>query len=139
MTSTEWLALGQRAVKAPGSRWMPGMLLMDGRRIHEVCGACLLVYKPSVNAVVRYESEPEPSLSYGCAIDLRDPATRGCLLELVREKHGQDIGLLQLTWGRKKVLGWSCTGALHLSAAAVRAPTEAEALVKTLELPCLST
>jgi hypothetical protein len=69
----EMIALARRAVACPKWRWMPGMLWVVSRvafledyagRIVE--GACCAPFGPGLP-------------------DLRDPATLGCLLALVRE------------------------------------------------------
>jgi len=55
----------RRAVACKRWRWMPGMLLLTGNRIN------------SVNTLAGWFDNELP--------DLNDPATRGCVLELVRE------------------------------------------------------
>ena len=87
MTGAEWLALGQRAVKAPGFRWMSGMRLMDGRL---VVSAYSDTYGEVNLALVAPFSLPNLELvkwweftdTDDDAIDLRDPATLGCVAVL---------------------------------------------------------
>jgi len=57
------LDLARRAAACRGWRWMPGMRILGGSRVTE-----------STLAVQGW-----------CLPDLRDPATLGCLLALVRE------------------------------------------------------
>ena len=102
-----WIDLGRRAVVCKGFRWMPGMAWIapqKGGRYPLPEGAA-----------------PMP--------DLRDPATLGCLLALVREVSG-DRGLHVATWAG----GWLALPGRsgHISGVAASA-TEAEALVAALE------
>ncbi len=66
-------ALGRRAVACKHWRWLPGMLASDGHRLGaEDCDGL----------------HPE---AYDVVPDFSDPATRGCLLELVREAWGGEV------------------------------------------------
>lgn len=97
-----WEDLGQRAVACDGWRWMPGM-----RAVHpytspirvtcgsdgEDCEDLIVRPGPDGNELHRpHEWAVLGSFPGGLATpflpDLRDPATLGCLLTLVREKHG---------------------------------------------------
>ena len=91
MTKQEWNELGRRAVACKGWRWMPGMRAIEGalredhykvwqRAIDGLRGLNWYLYQGGC-------IEPVP--------DLRDPATRGCVLALVREAWEDDSEL----WG----------------------------------------
>lgn len=79
--------LGERAVRAPGWRWLPGAVDVDGYRV-------LGVYADGYLAIAR---ESEETSNNGCAPsgmtapDLSDPATLGCLLSLVRKAWGVGV------------------------------------------------
>jgi hypothetical protein len=76
VTEADWRALGERAVRAKGWRWMPGTLALwqqDGE-------------EPWPQRLA--EQDPGPDGCRLVAVDLRDPATVGCLLALVREAYG---------------------------------------------------
>ena len=91
MTDEQWIELGRRAVACRGWRWLPGMLTMpdcDGRTWR------FASIPPDVLCTVQ---ESGRRLRHGCrraglVPDLRDPATVGCLLALVREAHGDASG-----------------------------------------------
>lgn len=123
MTDDEAKALGLRLVACDGFRWMGGMLY--------VCadGGC------SVSIVPRIETDktPEGSKMWSCYHwpDLRDPATRGCVLELVREAWGNPRACVALTIGAPPAL-WHVVG-LGPMASTACCETEAEALVAALE------
>ena len=80
MTDAEVTALGRRAVACKAWRWMPGMLHAGGigERVLAVCDRYLTVAWPHVDTIAT-------STLDGAFPDLRDPATVGCLLALVRE------------------------------------------------------
>lgn len=117
--------LAKRAVACKGFRWMPGMLdLWNNIRIQEVGtsnnGTEQWIIGHGSGVVV------DRPVHSGDAPALGDPATRGCLLELVR-----------LAWGTTTLctdwdgFSWSvvrCSGAVLAWGA-----TEAEALVAALE------
>lgn len=105
-----WEDLGRRAVACEGWRWVPGMLARG-----TVAGAVRLRYEHAY----RRDSFAWP--------DLRDPATVGGLLALVREKHGPEVHTEPTGGGR-----WE----FHADAeewGGICKDTEAKALVAALE------
>jgi len=113
MTDQEWQDLGRRAVACKHWRWLPGMLDSDGTRV--------LAIHATGDAVVMlgYIHTVKPTLL--SPADLRDPATLGCLLALVREAH-RDPCWQSLCFGDDT---WAIEGSDY--------PTEAAALVAALE------
>lgn len=119
MTEAEAEALGKRVVACKGFRPMRGMLDMQGR----TWGADLLF---------RWSNDVDVP-------DLRDPATLGCLLALVREAWNAPRALVRLSANRKSFhvydvdrdpmggnwAAWLCGDRIL--------QTEAEALVAALE------
>ncbi len=108
--------LGRRAVACKHWRCLPGVLADDGHRLSAVdCDGL----------------HPE---AYGVTPDFSDPATRGCLLELVRDAWG-DLYIYVLNCGE----GWftvcspAADGGKWLSGVPIDGPTEAAALVAALE------
>jgi hypothetical protein len=79
MTNEEMLQLARRAVACKGWRWMPGMRTDDGFR---VCRVDSDGYKFGWS-----DSNYAYAIARDVLPDLTDPATLGCLLELVREAH----------------------------------------------------
>ena len=115
MTQEQMIELAHRAVACKGWRWIPGMRWWtedDRGRLDD--------FQPE------YMGRPHDALP-----DLTDPATRGCLLALVREAWGQeDMGTFR--WGSGR---WSAHYAPFDSAKSrvFDADTEAHALVAALE------
>ena len=65
--------LGQRLMACKGFRWMAGMLDMDGHRVLKVYNG-----KPVICGDGIIDDPPAP--------DLRDPATKGCAMALMRDR-----------------------------------------------------
>ena len=95
------MKIEERAVKAKGWRWMPGMLLKhrwaEGIRIvtcDEKSPDPYVVINDEEGVIVATVDEygimssfPEAQSAYPFVPDLTDPATLGCLLALVRDAH----------------------------------------------------
>lgn len=121
MTDEEARALGERLVACKGFRWMPGML--HHYRLYDQGS-----YGP-------WPSRISPPRNRTAWPDPRDAATRGCVLELVREWWGDDEGpddtiTTNARYSREqKAIVWSTTvGPVDWSAR-----SEIEALVAVLE------
>lgn len=130
----ELIELGRRAVACKGWRWMPGMLTISDERMSDEGWPQydVLEYGSSgVAECVKWNGKPNK----GALPDLRDPATLGCLLALVREVWGDACAcVLPVDYGPGGVM-WVCRlAAGGRSLTARHWPTEAEALVAALEL-----
>jgi len=121
--------LARRAVACKHWRWMPGMLLVtkaDNRfRLVEL----------DFDAQDRWEWKGQYSTPVP---DLRDPATLGCLLALVREAHGDpEIVVSKYEYSDGWTIGtqleWEGIHSLWGSDGAIWGWSEAEVLVKALE------
>lgn len=111
MEEQKIIELGRRAVACSRWRWLPGML---ARREGRVCSR---------------ELDIEPWIYEDDLPDLRDPATLGCLLHLVREACGSHE--VSVRWCAS--MGeWACEHDIVNGWRIWRA-TEAEALVRALE------
>lgn len=82
--------LGARAVACKGWRWMAGMRLKDGDRVVSAGDPRMLSdlmgrHVPPLVLVARYDDNADAcELPVDALPDFTDPATRGCVLELVR-------------------------------------------------------
>ena len=130
MTDEQARELGQRAVKCKCWHWLPGML-SDGFRVDT---------DPSdgrVRIVNSYYSEEYESITDEWP-DLRDPATLGCMLALVREAWGVPHLFVETdgpiaVWTVRSTLEFNMTGHEDDRCLAGWGQTEAEALVAALE------
>jgi hypothetical protein len=111
--------LARRFVACKGWRWLPGMLTMDGWRVYDACGGLC--------DLVNVDSGILDCKIFGTLLpDLSDAATRGAILQLVREAWGDpDTGIYK--HGRRwcVIMGGRCEDFF--------AETEAEALLAALE------
>jgi len=128
MTDEQLIDLGRRAVACKGWRWLPGMLARyygDGAAWHRLTDGdgYGLPFK---------HRPPNPRDAWP---DLRDPATVGCLLALVREAWG-DLGASGWHDRRTGLWSWMAGGCIHSvwrPSDADGYPNEAAALVAALE------
>ena len=132
MNDEQWQELGRRAVACKGWRWMHGMLLRCDERIITSDGiggtetSRLEFFTPSSwSSDLRLTQMSKDEMRWELP-DLRDPATVGCLLALVREAWG-DPAICIVEEHRD---WWARLNGLPLCAFA---DTEAEALVAALE------
>lgn len=124
--SPELEALASRAVAAPGWRWMPGMLT-GWLRLTESDAEYAIGHRDGW-----YDGE-----AAGLLPDLTDPATLGCLLALVRERHGRLTVARHVGTDGRGGQEWAvCDRAPDGCAAAALYGygSEAEALVAALEV-----
>jgi len=116
--------LAERAVKAKGWRWLPGMRALDSSG--EEHPARVIDHRRSVVYEDNDGAIHEGVVSRSDVPDLTDPATLGCLLTLVRDAHRDAYAYASFhddEWG---VFDWS-----DLLIAEGR--SEQEALIKALE------
>ncbi len=108
MTDTEAEALGKRLIACKGFRPMRGMLDMQGRTWDQ-------------SLLWRWSNDVDVP-------DLRDPATLGCVLAMVRSVYTEPR-LAVVPWRRQ----WAVDYVWLREGRVSTAPTEAEALVAALE------
>ena len=127
MNDQEMIELGKRAVACEGFRWMPGML-DEGERV-------LFAEDLSITTASGDFGITDWSPRSVGQPDLRDPATLGCLLHLVREAWGEDdrgpMCTAPFALGGNSNM-WSVERAPSMDTIAT-GDTEAEALVAALE------
>ena len=110
MNDEQWQELGRRAVACKAWRWMPGML--DGILYSGACSE-------------EMSKDEARALTWP---DLRDPATVGCLLALVREAWDRPAIYVFEDHGK-----WTASSGNLPPRWAAFLDTEAEALVAALE------
>ena len=96
----QWIELGRRAVACAGWRWMPGMLAMCAPRWWADTWSDMRIVRVLLDdSKIEYAKPYDKSVGLGGSYittrtlhpcewwfpDLRDPATLGCVLALVRE------------------------------------------------------
>jgi hypothetical protein len=100
---TDILDLARRATVCKGWRWLPGMLVAetDGMRPARLVGLWEEGVCPDTPGGPAWAhwgiSASQEDLS-GFLPDLDDPATRGCILELAREAHGDPFLCVGVCW-----------------------------------------
>ena len=118
----EQIALARRAVACRGWRWMPGMFTEDGFRVCRVdTDGYKFGYRVEYNYAYAVIGDVLP--------DIDDPATRGCLLTLVREAHGAPFLQVSVSISREHGYRFECNPR-HRGA---WVESEEEALVAALE------
>ena len=122
--------LGRRAIACPRWRWMPGMLSGRDLRVSRCDDDGYVVgYYENLSYIAECVPDSLP--------DLRDPATLGCLLALVREAWGPEatvsvnISGFWAVGGARIQKGKSAGHTINLG---IWKPTELDALVSALEV-----
>jgi len=126
MTDEQAEALGRRLVACEGFRWMPGMLIRDGDDLRRLFGPDTEV--PSTLYMWQIAgSWGLERVEGACWPDLRDPATLGCVLALVRKEHSPACACAPDGWQ------WYVDNGYGECVHEEPEDTEAEALVAALE------
>ena len=126
MNEEQWQELGRRAVACKAWRWMPGMLDgIDEQRVASVRDGLVTMERDGRGEALEFDPRlvrrrPLP--------DLRDPATMGCLLALVRESWGRPAIYVFEHHGR-----WTASSGNLPPQWGAFLDTEAAALVEALE------
>ena len=121
---TNFDELSTRAIDCVKWRWLAGMLTQEGHRV------VLAATKNSVAGAAASSLDRFTVIMHHTRPDLRDAATLGCLLKLVRDAYGQPRIVLMPMSDDK--WGVAIPSALR-NPDRFRSDTEAEALVKALE------
>lgn len=114
--SQEYIELSRRLIASKHWRWMPGMATYTPQSYTAPIYGRIIYDENDINHLWRSETIP----------NLKDPATLGCLLALVREAWGED------TWVQHED-EWTCWVVLNGQLDHHVGATEAEALVAALE------
>lgn len=118
----EYVELSKRLMKTKWFKWLPGMATYTPMSYTSpICGR-ITYDENDINHLWRADTLP----------DLRDPATLGCLLYLVRKAWEMPTGIVVSYSSDDGLWGVSWSGATH-SGWCGRGKTEAEALVLSLE------
>lgn len=129
MTEKQIIELGQRTVACKRWRWLPGMRLLGGSPLGTYLVSSDDEGRPLCWAW-RYGFEPEEHEGAGAVPDLRDPCTRGGLLELVRVATGEHTAFVRYDGVRD---GYIVATGIGDRVLGPYAETEVEALVEALE------
>jgi hypothetical protein len=122
----EQIALAQRCVQASAWRWLPGMRASAGGFYRIV-----KVMPPGTTVAIPDDTDDD---NYACEIDLaqalpdlNDAATRGCLLDLIRQHWHTDLAPCCIGTPL-----WKWCGIIHTALLDLMTDTEIELLVLTL-------
>lgn len=145
--TVDWEELGKRAVACQGWKWLPGMLgwrtnhkgeqvrvrFVECVEDQELVDPRITLRKPSMTPIVQWGFATVAGWSEVATIlpDLRDPATLGCLLQLVREAWKSPVAQVSPSLPDGQL--WSCYINDEAEDRYFREKTEAEALVAALE------
>ena len=127
---TSLTEISERLIACKGFRWMPGMRTLGDWRIINIDADGVEVVT-DLGEVVLFHSGDLPHIASSLP-DLNDPATLGCLLQLVREAWGMPTGITVSYSSDDGLWGVSWSGATH-GGWCGRGKTEAEALFVALE------